>query len=171
MILPCTVTLPDAPWPRPIELTPVQLKVCNEVAFRRWYVSGNSENNHGLAGKSIDLDYRGTTSECAAAAALGVFWLMGVNTYKGDDLAGGYQVRSTDLIDGCLIIRKDDDPKALYVLVIILGRSTFMVFPPIKGEVARALGKWKSPNGREGCYMVEQQALLAQAAMKEGAER
>ncbi len=158
-------TLPALP--EPIELTPTQLNVCNSIAFRRWYVSQSSANNHGLAVKSIDLDYWACCAECAAAAVLGVFWPMGINTYKAEDLAGGYQVRSTDITDGCLIIRPDDDPNALYVLVVILGSNLFRVFPAIWGYGARKDEYWRTPNGRPGCWMVPQAAIMAQAAIAE----
>jgi len=158
MTPPCTVYLDPDKWPAHIELTPIQLEAAALVAHWRRWKSRDLPNRYGLEGKSYDLDYWGAAGEEAAAAALGVFWPMSINTFKADDLPG-YQVRTATGRDDCLIIRDGDDRNALYVLVICEDISHFTVYPPFWGMDAVRDEWWRAPNGRPGAWFVPQAAL------------
>lgn len=61
-------------------------------------------------------DIEAACAEIALAKVLGVYWGGGVNTFHDAD-AGLFQVRHTQLENGCLIVREADSDYERFVLV------------------------------------------------------
>lgn len=65
-----------------------------------------------------DIDISGALGEQALAKGMGVYFDPTLNTFKAADLGDVIQVRTTDYRSGRLILRKEDNPEHIYVLVI-----------------------------------------------------
>lgn len=74
----------------------------------------NSNKHHARSDWATDIE--GAAAELAVARALGAYWDAGNKTFKGADV-GNVQVRSTTVDNGKLIVRPNDDPAAVFILV------------------------------------------------------
>lgn len=79
-------------------------------------LSKGLSNNHGFSGNGWNEDIEGACAEQAVAKALGIYWDGGIDTYKAGDV-GPYQVRWTPSHSNSLIVRKQDNSQAVYILV------------------------------------------------------
>ena len=75
------------------------------------------KDKHGHDGPGWNIQVEGACGEMASAKAQGLYWDGSVNTFKdGDDICG-CQVRTRSKSHYELIIRKDDNPQAIFNLV------------------------------------------------------
>lgn len=118
------------------------------------------------AGRPVELDgwtrhVSGALAECALAKALGLYWDAGMHFRpegkRGD--VGPHAVRSTNRLDGCLIVRPTDFDDVPYWLIITATPPHFTICGFIEGEAAKRPEWWRSPNDRPGAYFVPQSAL------------
>lgn len=110
-------------------------------------------------GKPPDASLTGYLAELAVAQYLDVPWDPPIGTtdkHSGD--VGGFQVRATKYRTGCLVVRPQDPPGHVYILVTgeppdlaIVGWAT--------GWEARRLGKWEARNGRDPAWWLHQSKL------------
>jgi len=118
---------------------------------------------HGRKRYGSDLwgaDIEAAGAEMAVAKYLGQYWTGVASTFKGPDVGIDIQVRHTERPTGLLIIRKDDNSAAAYVLVVGLMPSYEIVGYIYGGEAKRP--EWLSTFGqptREPAYKVPRNAL------------
>lgn len=104
-----------------IELTPVEMMIAGQVGTMRRVKS----RQMGLKDKDLSSwkaswgnDFDGAAAEMALAKYLNVYWDGSVNSFKQPDV-GEFQVRSTNLLNGRLIIRPNDAvDDEIFVLVL-----------------------------------------------------
>jgi hypothetical protein len=118
-----------------------------------------SPDAHGYDGEDGWTKHiEGAGAEMAAAKRIACYWSATVNTYKQADLRDNVQVRwrSRDYYD--LIIRDDDPPDHIYILV--LGKMpSYRVVGFIRG-VPVDHPEWRKTYGnREEAWFVPQNAL------------
>jgi hypothetical protein len=146
-----------------VELTPVERLMACAVGALRQAESLKSQRRdaHGLEDgrDGEDLHILGAAGELAVARTLGRYWGGDVNSFKRPDIGASVQVRTRSKSDYDLIIRDDDDPKAVFVLVT--GRlSRLVIHGWIKGEGARR-DEWRKTYGnRPAAWFVPQDALM-----------
>jgi hypothetical protein len=100
----------------------------------------------------------GACGECAVAKALGIFWTGSVDSFKRADLGGRLQVRTASRATGELIVRDDDNPEHVYILVV--GEApTFRVCGWLYGWQAAHDDYRKAPHNRPAAYFVPQAHL------------
>lgn len=125
-------------------------------------LKANCQDKHGFAGLGWSEHIEGACGECAAAKALGVYWQPTINTFsRGSDVAG-YQVRTRSRSDYDLLIRDNDDPAKIFILV--LGRCpTYEVVGWLRALDARRQ-EWRQDYGERGAaWFVPRSHLLALA--------
>jgi hypothetical protein len=118
---------------------------------------------HGLATSLIDVwatDIEGAAAEMAVAKATNRFWCGSLETFDGDDVKGGIQVRYAKGADAHLIVRPTDANDHRFVLVTG-AVPTFVVRGWVFGYEAKEEEWRRAPNGRPPCFMVPQTALHA----------
>jgi hypothetical protein len=148
---------------RQIVLTDTEITRAAWVGVQRQLASlrRRSPHAHGYDRPDPYLDHiEGAFGELAAARALGLAWLAGVNTYRSEgDLAGGVEVRTRKEHHHDLYVRDDDDDDRFYVLVT--GQAgAYRVHGGILGRDAKR-ADWKRilRPGRPPVYLVPQHAL------------
>jgi len=101
----------------------------------------------------------GAVGEFVASLAIGVPW-RGPGMFRGDDLVGGYQVRTTERLNGSLILRPKDPSDSIYILVVG-GPLKWYVPGWILGRDGKLKEFWDSPGygGRPSAYFIPQLAL------------
>lgn len=99
------------------------------------------------------IDTIGAIAEMAVAKHLGVYWEPTVNTFKRPDVAG-LQVRSSHLVDACLIVRRNDSDRDRFVLVIVCDNEC-RIAGWCPGDFAKADMYW-----RKDAWFVPQDDLL-----------
>lgn len=129
-------------------------------------IKGGYKRNHSSKkDDQLTTDIYSTGAECAVAKHLQRYWHMGVNTFKGvPDVAPDIEVRSTDLMTGRLILRKDDPAERPYVLVYWERAAEnmcpkFWILGWICGRDGMRDEWWESNKNGEPCYWVPQSAL------------
>lgn len=118
--------------------------------------SSGRKNKHGAdPEKSLRNHALGAAGEMVVAKAIGVYWIPSVNTFKLPDV-GAVQVRcrSGDSDKHELIVRDDDSPDEVFVLVASRGDGEFRVRGWIKGVDARVRDWRKAHGGREEAWFV-----------------
>jgi hypothetical protein len=113
----------------------------------------------GTARDVWSIDVEGACAEMAVARHMGSYWHAladAVSTLPGD--CGALQIRHTARPDGRLIIRPNDNPEAVYVLVTGCA-PRFTIVGSLKGSDARRAEWWEAPNDRPGCWFAPQSAL------------
>ena len=114
-------------------------------------------------------DIEAACAEIAVAKLLGVFWDGSINTFKAGDV-GCLQVRHTQIQDGCLILRKNDDPSAAYVLVTG-SHPTYLVCGFIYGRDGMCNYHVRDPNGRFPAWFVPQTHLRHMSGITQKLEK
>lgn len=132
------------------------------------YMGG--QHQHGLEmeeSKTWNMNVEGAAAEAAVAKATGLYWDGSVNTFKRGGDVMGMEVRSSDLTGASLIVRPDDSPNGVFILVI--GEAPrFDVIGWISGKDAMQ-EKWFTNKGnpRPKAYFVPQDALNPIEELKE----
>lgn len=104
-----------------------------------------------------DIDIEGAAAELAVAKYFGKHWGGSLNTFKLSDV-GNYQIRSTTLESGRLIIRPSD--MATDTFIFVVGKSPVLkIVGYILGADARRHEYWMNPSNRPGAWFVPQSVL------------
>jgi hypothetical protein len=110
--------------------------------------------------RRIHEEFVGACGELAVAKSAGVFFLPSVNTFhRVPDFLSDYEVRSTDLADGSLIVRDNDDDERRYILATVLGDVVNLV-GWIKGSEAKKQEWLRDPGNRRPSWFVPQASLM-----------
>jgi hypothetical protein len=147
-----------------VQLTPWEYKQCVDVATTRMSVSIGQKITDIAPGERdyntrLLIDIRGTCGELAVAKMLNKYWAPSVNTFHVlPDIHPNIEVRTTEQIDGSLIVRENDPEDRWYVLVI--GAPPVMdVRGFIRGSDARRDEWMRNPGGHRPAWFVPQAAL------------
>ena len=117
-----------------------------------------------LADRAWQIHIEGACGELAASKALGVQWPGSVDTFKsGDDVPGGWQIRTRSRMDYELIVRPDDPDDALFLLVLGVAPH-YVVKGWITGREAKRKEWSRSYGDRPAAYFVPHDALTPLAA-------
>jgi hypothetical protein len=116
-------------------------------------------DRHGFEGAGWDVHIEGAAGELAFCKATGRYWDATINTFKtGGDVGTRIQVRTRSKTWYDLLVRPDDRPDDIFVLV--LGRSpTFRVAGWISGQEAQRPEYLQSYGNRPTAYFVPVTAL------------
>lgn len=114
-----------------------ELRIASSVGVERHIDSLEANIVNQKVGPDSDWVYNinGACSECAVAKYLGLYWGGHVRSFKNPDI-GDLQVRSTTYKDGHLIIKENDNPDHVYVLVIA-SEPDYYIVGAIKGSKAK----------------------------------
>jgi hypothetical protein len=147
-----------------VTLDPWEFKACVDVANIRMAVSNDSNLNHASTYQRdhltrIQQEILGACGEMAVCKHLGLFWTPSVNTFHHEpDIPPDIEVRSTDRLDGSLIVRDNDPPDRRYFLVT--GKPpSLLVVGFISGHEARKDEWVRDPHGHRPAWFVPQHAL------------
>lgn len=102
-----------------VVLTPYEVDMAGKVGFNRHAKQlerGRSTSRWREDAWSIDIE--GACAELAYAKLMGVYWDGSVDTFKSQGDVGNIEVRSARRETDSLIIRPNDDPYSVYVLMI-----------------------------------------------------
>jgi hypothetical protein len=115
--------------------------------------------NHLGHARSMAAEITGALGEIAVAKALKLFWERDVHGFKRPDVSG-FQVRATDRSNGALIVRDNDGLEDIYILVTSLNRTNWILRGWMRGEEARAVGKFEAKGmSSVKAYWVSQKQL------------
>lgn len=123
------------------------------------------KDKHGLmADTAWQVHIEGACGELAAAKALGVPWSATVDTFKrGDDVPGGWQIRTRSRPEYELIVRPGDPDDALFLLVLGVAPH-YVVKGWITGREAKR-PEWSRAHGnRPPAYFVPHDQLTPLSA-------
>ena len=118
----------------------------------------NLTNQHGTEGNDWQIHIEGALGECAAAKAIDRYWPATVGTFKMGGDVGMIQVRTRSRHDYELIIRKNDDMDASFVLVTGTA-PTYRVWGWHNAGDARKDEWLRSHGGRPPAWFVPHEAL------------
>ena len=97
-----------------VRLSEEEMEIAAQVGSRRRIraqVYGWNDK-HGYDGsKGWDVDIEGAAAEEAFCRYRGLYWGGHIDTFKAADVGDNIQVRCTELEDGCLILRGEDNPE------------------------------------------------------------
>jgi hypothetical protein len=95
----------------------IYMAACIGVARRLASLKRNETNKVQNKDFGWHTDIEAACAELAVAKFLNIHWDGSINTFKKPDLSNSLQIRHTQLINGCLILRNQDCPHSKYVLV------------------------------------------------------
>lgn len=151
-------------------LTPQDLEFGMTIAARRFEQAQRMglHNAHGLSANksdSLDIGILGTLGELAVARCLGI-------EYTGDPAkdVGEYEVKTTDLIHGCLLVRPrgrfsgvlQGSEATKYILVIRVSKVVFLVVGWLSAGEIKQKPKYfmdKGNSGRPPAWFIPQSEL------------
>jgi len=111
----------------------------------------------GLLARLVE-EVVGVLGEMALAKHKGVWFSPLINTFHYVPDCLGYEVRSTQVPDGRLIVRDNDAPERAFVLATTDGSAVRLVGWLYGGEAKQ--DQWRDdPHGRRPCWMVPQDRL------------
>jgi len=111
-----------------------------------------------------EQDIEGAIGEMVLAKHLNIKWNKGVNTFHDPDV-GSFQVRTTQYLNGKLIVRAWDSDDDVYVLVVGTYPK-YYICGGIRGKDAKQ-DKWKlNPNGTGYAWFIPQPSLSSIESMK-----
>lgn len=154
-----------------VELSPIEVAMAAMVGGARRAESEHfkRKNKHGMGPDAdmLAIDILGAAGEMAVARVLGRYWGGDVSSFKRADLGHSVQVRTRSKPDYDLIIRHDDNPEDVYVLVT--GTPTRLrVHGWIRGAEAKKDEWLKTHGDRPAAWFVPQDALRP---LKKGASK
>jgi hypothetical protein len=109
-------------------------------------------------------DVEAACAELAAAKGLGIFWPALVDPGRAASDLEGWEIRHTTRPDGCLIVRRYDDPERRYLL-ITGSRGRYHLAGWLYGHEARC-DEWCR---EDGAWFVPQQALRPVESLEDAA--
>lgn len=105
------------------------------------------------------LNYLGLLGECATAKALGVEWDGGpVGVYTLRDV-GPYQVRTTTLPGGSLIVHPEDRSYDAFVFALVVDQDAVEIRGWMWGADAQSPEYWRTQGVRHPAFFVPQSRL------------
>jgi len=108
-----------------VTLSLAEMLSASNVGVIRRYESWKNKNKskHGLSieDSGCGIQVEGALGELAVAKAINRYWDMSVNTFKQADIGNNIQVRTRLRHSYDLIIRDDDNPNHVFVLVTGIG--------------------------------------------------
>lgn len=127
-----------------------------DVGVRRQLsaVRANLPDKHGINpedGWSVQIE--GALAEQAVAKFLGRYWDGSVDTFRSMPDLGDFEIRRRSKHSYDLIIRKDDDPGKVYILVTGCAPD-FWVRGWLRGRDAQCEDWWKDHGNREWAWFV-----------------
>jgi len=143
-----------------ITLTQPEMVIASVVAGLRQSGAAGLPEAHGATADEdgIGRHFLGAAGEIAAARALGRYWGGDVGTFKRADIGRDIQIRTRSQHWHDLIIRDDDDPD--HVFILVTGQPPHM---RVHGWYRPADGlrpDWRKPHGgRPEAWFVPQSAL------------
>lgn len=145
-------------------LKPYEIEMAKFVAGRRIEESRRLKIKDSIPNlseeRNISINTLGALGEVAVAKYLNQFWGGTVNTFHNrSDVGFEIEVRTTANDNQSLIIRKRDDPKKFYFLVLQVSESEYKIKGFILGEDGMKHVFYRSPNGREKAYFVPVEEL------------
>lgn len=147
-----------------ISLTYGEYYVAVQVGVLRFMTSEAARLNHASTYQRSHLERLkeevvGACGEMAFSKAINKPWDCSVNTFHDRPDVSGVEIRTTDNINGCLIIRDNDSPERWYYLVV--GEPPNMrIVGSIQGHMARRPEYLRNPNGHRQAWFVPQSALI-----------
>lgn len=165
-----------------IKLEEKDVSLATEIANKRNKSQRDAKRRDGLVkGSSLGRDLQGALAELAVSRALDLPWdgkwlpVKVWDTWKinGNDV-GKLEVRSTDRIDGRLILHHSDKDFSPYLLVIsqplVMGDDSSQLVYKLVGWIYGEEGKsnkyWRD-NVPRPCYMVPQSKLKSMESLLE----
>jgi len=100
----------------------------------------------------------GAQGEALVAKHFGCEWDGALGDYAAKDV-GGYQVRTTRIKSGCLILHPEDLDDDLFVLVVLLRDGVGDLVGAKIGHRGKIAEFWRDPGTGRPCFMVPQSAL------------
>jgi hypothetical protein len=104
-----------------IDLTEQEMRLAIQVGTERCISSWGKGSKHAAGYRPKDLfdtNIKGAAAEIAVAKMLDVYYVPSVNTYKSEpDISPNIEVRMTQTVPPCLIIRPNDVRDRKYVAV------------------------------------------------------
>jgi hypothetical protein len=147
-----------------IRLDREQQTICARLGILRnlYAIEQGNADLHGHKGPGWNIHIEACGGECAFGLATGLSWPMTLNTYKEPDFRGKnnepIQVRTRLQHSYELIVREDDNPEELFVLVT--GQMpVYRVVGWIGGYEARQSVWRRNHGGREWAWFVPHAAL------------
>jgi hypothetical protein len=122
---------------------------------------------YGAGGYNLNMDILGAAGEFAYCIYTNQPWSESVNTFKAPDVGTNVQIRTTDKLQGKLIVRKRDKDEDLFVLVLAEGLR-FKIVGSMLGKDAKNPEYLFAPNGRPPAYFVKQEFLAKIDDKREG---
>lgn len=149
-----------------VTLSAWEFKSCVDVANTRMAISNDKMLNHA---STYQRDYLtrmqdeilGACGELAVCKSVNKFWSPSVNTFHGIADAGhNVEVRTTQRINGSLIVR-DNDPDDRWYYLVVGTPPTMTVVGYIKGSEAKRDQWLRDPHKHRLSWFVPQDALYA----------
>ena len=144
-----------------ITLLPHEVILAAQVGRRRHFqaVMEGKKDRHGFDGDPLRIHVEGAAGEMVVSRALGIYWDGSVGTWKANDLPG-IQVRTRSEHWHDLLIRRDDDLTARWVLVTgKIKLPTYRVHGWVYGHEANKRDFLKTHGGRPPAWFFPQSLL------------
>ena len=147
-----------------VELSLPELSTALNAAWLRIVTSAAAGLNHKSTYsrpivRRIHEEFIGACGEMAVGKASGTFFVPSVNTFhRVPDCLGDCEVRSTDIADGCLIVRGNDADDRRYVLAIVTDTKVHLI-GWISGREAKQPEFARDPHGQRPAWFVPQGSL------------
>jgi hypothetical protein len=119
--------------------------------------------HHGppIGGSWWSNDIEAAGAELAFSKFINEKWVGAVNTFNAPDVEGGWQVRYTDWDNGCLILRKKDEPKLNQKFVLVTGSMPkYHIRGYIVGKNGVRKKYLKNPHGGKPALFIPQSDLI-----------
>ncbi len=151
-----------------MELTASEMVMAALVGVHRHVaaIKRGLPDKYGMDGLGWNAHVEGACGELAVAKCMGRFWSGTVNSFKEADITGGLQVRTRSKPEYELIVRENDNPEHVYVLVTGIA-PRLNVVGWIQGGDARRPDWWKEYGGRAGAWFVPQAELQPMHRLQE----
>ena len=147
-----------------VDLSLPELSVALNAAWMRIVASAAVGLNHKTTYsrpmvKRIQEEFIGACGEIAVGKAAGVFFVPSVGTFhRVPDCMTDCEVRSTDNLNGSLIVRDNDSDDRRYILAIVSDDKVNLVGWMMGGEAKNP--EWvRDPHGQRSAWFVPQSSL------------
>jgi hypothetical protein len=124
------------------------------------------KDKHGASG-AWDLHINGALGEMVVCKFLGVYWSCSIDAFKRPDIGDNIQVKTRSRHDYELIVRSDDNPD--HVFILVTGQCLkYRVHGWLRGGDARRPEWLKTHGGREPAHFAPQSALEPMETLPRG---
>jgi hypothetical protein len=145
-----------------VVLTSDELNEARKVGLLRQSeaLKAGLKDKHGMSPADGErLHIQGAAGELVVSKFFGLPWAGSINTFKSvADLDEAIEIRTRTQHWHDLIVRADDDPDRVYILVTGAGPE-FQVHGWIRGKDAQRPEWWKNHGGREWAWFVPSSSL------------